>query len=85
MPNKGKTKFGINFLEESSRFFATAHASTPPLPGYSISENSFLQQLCFFIGKIFTFLKKNLYKHGNFKYLNNFHTFLGLQKAKFDS
>ena len=66
-------------------FFATAHASTPPLPGHSISENNFLQQLCFFIAKNFTFLKKNLYKHGNFKYLNNFHTFLGLQKAKFDS
>ena len=38
----------------------SAHASAPPpLPGYShISKNSFLQKLCFFIGKIFTFLKK---------------------------
>jgi chromosome condensin MukBEF MukE localization factor len=79
MPNKGKTKFGINFLEESSRFF-------PIRPRfYTPSPRIFLQQLCFFIGKIFTFLKKTLYKHGNFKHLNNFHTFLGLQKAKFDS
>ena len=83
--NKGKTKFGIDFLEESSRFFAIRARSTPPPPGSSLSENSFLQKLCFFIGKIFTFLKKILYKHGNLKYLNNFHTFLGLQKAKFDS
>ena len=34
---------------------------------------------------MFTFLNKILYKHGNLKYVNNFHTFLGLQKAKFDS
>ena len=33
----------------------------------------------------FYFSQKIHYKHENLKYLNNFHTFLGLQKAKFDS
>jgi hypothetical protein len=33
----------------------------------------------------FYFSQKIHYKNGNLKYLNNFHAFLGLQKAKFDS
>ena len=82
---KAKQNLVLIFWRNRQGFLLSAHASTPPLPGYSISENSFVQQLCFFIGKIFTFLKKKLCKHVNFKYLNYFHTFLGLQKAKFDS
>jgi hypothetical protein len=70
---------------KSSKFFATAHASTPPLPGYSTSKKQFSAETMLFYRKNVYFSQKIHYKHGNLKYLNNFHTFLGLEKAKFDS
>jgi hypothetical protein len=82
---KSKTKFGINFLEEMSRFFAIRARFYTPSPRIFYLRKQFSAETMFFIGQIFTFLKKILYKHRNLIYLNNFHTFLGVQKAKFDS
>jgi hypothetical protein len=80
--NKGKTKFGINFLEESSRFFAIRPRFYTHSPRIFYLKKQFSAETRLFYRENFYFSQKIHYKHGNLKYLNNFHTFLGLKKAK---
>jgi hypothetical protein len=64
------------FWRNRQGFFLSAHASTPPLPGSSISKKQFSAETMLFSRENFYFSQKIHYKHENPKYLNNFHTFV---------
>jgi hypothetical protein len=63
----------------------SAHADRKQTISAHADRKQFSPETMLFSRENFYFSQKIHYKHENLKYLNNFHTFLGLQKAKFDS